>query len=266
MAGSEAARPLPVLPPLEVSVLAGSPHPEPLPLAVSEALLLYRRAASVDLVQLRLPPLDLVLSVSVLLRRAAWVSELLRHRQVASVVSVVSAALLLDPRLSLDSARSLVSVVLLPDSRLSLDSARRQTSVISEASVDLAGLAMLPRVVPLLLRRLVSQALLPDSRLSQDSALRLASVLPLLAPHLSPDSVRRLVSGLALLRLPLAALVSSADSAGLAGLAALPPLVPLLLRRQALASHRRLVRCLFRRVDLEVSAPVQLLFRRVESA
>lgn len=90
----------------------------------------------------------------------------------------------------------------------------------------------------------VSVALLPDLRLSL-------------------DSVRRLVSGLVLLRLPLAALVSSA---GLAGLAALPPLVPLLLRRQALASHRRLVRCLFRRVDLEVSAPVQLLFRRVESA
>ena len=93
----------------------------------------------------------------------------------------------------------------------------------------------------------VSVALLPDLRLSL-------------------DSVRRLVSGLALLRLPLAALVSSTDSAGLAGLAALPPLVPLLLRRQALASHRRLVRRLFRRVDLEVSAPVQLLFRRVESA
>ena len=131
------------------------------------------------------------------------VSELLRHRLAASVISVVS----------------VVSVALLPDLRLSLDS----------------------------VRRLVSVTLLPDL-------------------YLNPDSVRRLVSGLALLRLPLAALVSSTDSAGLAGLAALPPLVPLLLRRQALASHRRLVRCLFRRVDLEVSAPVQLLFRRVESA
>ena len=128
------------------------------------------------------------------------VSELLRHRLAASVISVVSVALLPDLRLSLDSVRRLVSVTLLPDL------------------------------------------------------------------YLNPDSVRRLVSGLALLRLPLAALVSSTDSAGLAGLAALPPLVPLLLRRQALASHRRLVRCLFRRVDLEVSAPVQLLFRRVESA
>ena len=129
------------------------------------------------------------------------VSELLRHRLAASVISVVS----------------VVSVALLPDPCLSLDS----------------------------VRRLVSVALLP-------------------APHLSPDSVRRLVSGLALLRLPLAALVISEVSVDLAGLATLPLLVPLLLRRQALASHRRLVR--LRRVDSEVSAPVQLLFRRVESA
>ena len=129
------------------------------------------------------------------------VSELLRHRLAASVISVVS----------------VVSVALLPDLRLSLES----------------------------VHRLVSVALLPDL-------------------HLSPDSVRRLVSGLALLRLPLAALVSSEVSVDLAGLAALPLLVPLLLRRQALASHRRLVR--LRRVDSEVLAPVQLLFRRVESA
>ena len=58
----------------------------------------------------------------------------------------------------------------------------------------------------------------------------------------------------------------SADSVDSVALAMLPLLVPLLLRRQALASHRRLVRRLLRRVDSEVSAPVQLLFRRVESA
>ena len=98
------------------------------------------------------------------------------------------------------------------------------------------------------------------------SVISVVSVALLPDLYLNPDSVRRLVSGLALLRLPLAALVSSADSAGLAGLAALPPLVPLLLRRQALASHRRLVLLRLRRVDSEVSAPVQLLFRRVESA
>ena len=107
-------------------------------------------------------------------------------------------------------------------------------------------------------------ALLPDPRLSWDSLHRLVSVALLPVPHLSPDSVRRLVSGLALLRLPLAALVISVVSVDLAGLATLPLLVPLLLRRQALASHRRLVR--LRRVDSEVLAPVQLLFRRVESA
>ena len=247
MAGSEAEHPLPDLLPLEASALAVSPHPELLPPEASEALLLYHRAASVDLVRLRFLPLDLVLPVSVLLRRAVWGSELLRHRQVASVVSLVSAALLphlsldsarrlvsvallLDPRLSLDSVRRLVSVALLLDSRLSLDSARRQVSaallpdprlsrdsarrqasVISEASVDLTGLAMLPLLVPLLHRRLVSVALLPD-------------------PRLSLDSVRRLTSASVLLRL------------------------------------RRLVRHRLRRVDSEVSPPAQLLFRRQESA
>ena len=133
------------------------------------------------------------------------VSELLRHRLAASVISVVS----------------VVSVALLPDLRLSLDS----------------------------VRRLVSVALLPDL-------------------YLNPDSVRRLVSGLALLRFPLAALVISVVSVDLAGLATLPLLVPasFRLRRQTSASHRRLVLLRLRRVDSEVSAPVQLLFRRVESA
>ena len=116
---------------------------------------------------------------------------------------------------------------------------------------------------------MVSELLRHRLAASVISVVSVVSVALLPDLYLNPDSVRRLVSGLALLRLPLAALVSSADSAGLAGLAGLatlPPLVPLLLRRQALASHRRLVRRLLRRVDLEVSAPVQLLFRRVESA
>ena len=100
------------------------------------------------------------------------------------------------------------------------------------------------------------------------SLISVVSVALLPDPHFSPDSVRRLVSGLALLRLPLAALVISVVSVDLAGLATLPLLVPasFRLRRQTSASHRRLVLLRLRRVDSEVSAPVQLLFRRVESA
>ena len=111
---------------------------------------------------------------------------------------------------------------------------------------------------------MVSELLRHRLAASVISVVSVVSVALLPDLHLSLDSVRRLVSGLALLRLPLAALVISEVSVDLAGLATLPLLVPLLLRRQALASHRRLVR--LRRVNLEVSAPVQLLFRRVESA
>ena len=228
MAVSEAARLLPGLRQPEASALTASPRPELLPLEVSAALLRLRRRASV--------------------RRADLVSELLLLRQAALAGSVNSAGSAMLPLLDLH---------LWGDSGHRVDSA-------SAALLRLRRQALGP---PLrLLSHRAASVLDPHRHPPLDSAL-------LLLPHLSPDSVRRQTSVSVLLRLRRLVSVASAlllrpplDSALLLLRLRSPDSARRLTSASVLLRLRRLVRHRLRRVDSGGSAPVQLLFRRVESA